>query len=81
MQQQLEKVGKNFLIVRKIGEGAFSKIYQAINIKNNLEVAVKAEPVNTEDPQLFYECKIYNFLHNDPTIIDKGIPNVYFCST
>jgi len=28
-----------------------------------------------------YECKLYNYLHNDSTVIDKGIPNVYYCST
>lgn len=77
----LEKVGKNFKVIRKIDEGAFGEIYQAINTKTNLEVAVKVEPVNTEHPQLIYECKLYNYLHNDSTVIDKGIPNVYYCST
>ena len=28
-----------------------------------------------------YECKLYCYLHNDSTVIDKGIPNVYYCST
>ena len=77
----LEKVGKNFKIIRKIDEGAFGEIYQAINTKTNLDVAVKVEPVTTEHPQLIYECKLYNYLHNDSTVIDKGIPNVYYCST
>ena len=61
----LEKVGKNFKIIRKIDEGGFGEIYQAINTKTNLEVAVKVEPVNTERPSLIYECKLYNYLHND----------------
>ena len=30
---------------------------------------------------MIYECKLYNYLHNDSTVIDKGIPNVYYCST
>ena len=77
----IEKVGKNFKIVRKIDEGAFGQIYQAINTRTNLEVAVKIEPVNTDHPQLIYECKLYNYLHNDSTVIDKGIPNIYYCST
>jgi casein kinase 1 len=77
----LEKVGKNFKIIRKIDEGAFGEIYQAINTKTNLEVAVKVEPINSDHPQLIYECKLYNYLHNDSTVIDKGIPNVYYCST
>jgi casein kinase 1 len=78
---QLEKVGKNFKIIKKIGEGAFGEIFQAINTKTNLEVAIKTEGVKTEHPQLIYECKLYNYLHNDSTVIDKGIPNVYYCST
>jgi casein kinase 1 len=81
MPQMLEKVGKNFKIIRKIDEGAFGEIYQAINTKTNLEVAVKVEPINSDHPQLIYECKLYNYLHNDSTVIDKGIPNVYYCST
>lgn len=81
MPQMLEKVGKNFKIVRKIDEGAFGQIYQAINTRTNLEVAVKIEPVNTDHPQLIDQCKLYNYLHNDSTVIDKGIPNIYYCST
>lgn len=77
----LEKVGKHFQIIRKIDEGAFGQIFQGINTKTNLEVAVKVEPVKTDHPQLIYECKLYNYLHRDSTVIDKGIPNVYFCST
>ena len=77
----LEKVGKNFKIIHKIDEGAFGEIFKAINTKTNLEVAVKVEPVKTEHLQLIYECKLYNYLHNDPSVIDKGIPNVYYCST
>ena len=81
MPQMLEKVGKNFKILRKIDEGAFGQIFQAVNTRTNLEVAVKIEPVNTDHPQLIYECKLYNYLHNDSTVIDKGIPNIYYCST
>ncbi len=44
-------------------------------------MAVKIEPTNSDHPQLIYECKLYNYLHNDSTVIDKGIPNVYYCST
>jgi len=77
----LERVGKNFKMIRKIDEGAFGEIYQAINVKTGLEVAVKLEPISSSNPQLIYESKLYNYLQNDPTVIDKGIPNVYYCST
>ncbi|EGR32739.1 hypothetical protein IMG5_071820 [Ichthyophthirius multifiliis] len=46
-----------------------------------MEVAIKLEPVNTKHPQLFYEVKIYQYLLQDEQILDKGIPQVYFCST
>ena len=81
MPQIPEKVGKNYKVVKKLDEGAFGQIYQGINTKTNLEVAIKFEVSNTEHPQLMYECKLYNYLHNDSTVIDKGIPNVYYCST
>ena len=74
-------MGKNFKIIRKIDEGAFGVIYHAINEVTNLEVAVKAESVNSAHQQLIYECKLYNYLHNDISVIDKGIPNLYYCAT
>ena len=80
-EMTLEKVGRHFKIIRKIDEGAFGEIYQAINTRTNLEVAIKLEPIGTDHPQLIYECKLYNYLHNDSSVIDKGIPNVYYCST
>lgn len=73
-----EKVGKNYKIIRKLGEGTFGEIYEGINIKTNIEVAIKLEPENSEHKTLFYELKIYKRLHNYPAVIDKGIPNVYY---
>lgn len=75
------KVGKNFKLTRKLGSGAFGQIFHGINLKTNLEVAIKLEPVNTKHPQLFYEAKLYQYLLSDNSVTDKGIPNVYFCST
>ena len=67
--------------MRKIDEGAFAKVYQAINIKKNIEFAVKLEEVSIHYPQLIYECKVLNYLNNDSTVVDKGTPNVYYCAT
>ena len=36
MPSNIERVGKNFKILKKIDEGAFGEIYQAINTKTNL---------------------------------------------
>jgi serine/threonine protein kinase len=44
------KVGKLFKLTRKLGSGAFGEIFQGVNIKNNIEVAIKLEPVNTKHP-------------------------------
>jgi len=75
------KVGRSFKLTRKLGNGAFGEIFHGINLKTNMEVAIKLEPVNTKHPQLFYECKLYQYLLNDSSVIDKGIPNVYYCAT
>jgi casein kinase 1 len=47
MPQIPEKVGKNYKVLRKLDEGAFGEIFQGINTKTNLEVAIKFEPENT----------------------------------
>ena len=35
------KIAKTFRLTKKLGSGAFGEIYHAINIKNNMEVALK----------------------------------------
>ncbi len=44
------KVGKTFKLTRKLGSGAFGEIFHGINLKNNVEVAIKLEPTNTKHP-------------------------------
>jgi serine/threonine protein kinase len=34
---------KEYKIIKKLGAGAFGEVFKAINIKNNMEVAVKIE--------------------------------------
>lgn len=75
------KVGKTFKLTKKLGSGAFGEIFHGINVKTNIEVAIKLEPINTKHPQLFYEAKLYQYLLSDSSVIDKGIPNVYYCAT
>ncbi|CAK68345.1 unnamed protein product (macronuclear) [Paramecium tetraurelia] len=75
------KIGRSFKLTKKLGSGAFGEIFHGINLKTNMEVAVKLEPVNTKHPQLFYEGKLYQYLLQEPSVIDKGIPNVYYCAT
>ena len=58
-----------------LGKGSFGKIYAGINKTTGGEIAIKLEPLTTEQPQLVYEYKIYKYLQNG-----FGIPKVYECS-
>lgn len=49
-------------------------------MKNQSEVAIKLEPIETKSPQLFYEAKILNFLIGADTTTDFGIPRIYYCA-
>ena len=44
------KVGKTFKLTKKLGSGAFGEIFHGVNLKTNMEVAVKLEPVSTKHP-------------------------------
>jgi len=75
------KINKTFKLVRKLGSGAFGEIFLGVNLKTNEEVAIKLEHTNTKHPQLFYEAKLYQYLLHDNSVLDKGIPNIYYSST
>jgi casein kinase 1/casein kinase 1 epsilon len=74
-------INKTFKLTRKLGSGAFGEIFHGINLKTNEEVAIKLENTNTKHPQLFYEAKLYQYLLHDNSVVDKGIPHVYYCAT
>ena len=44
------KVGNTFKLTKKVDHGAFGEVYHGINIKNNMEVAVKMELASTKHP-------------------------------
>ncbi|GAA0171509.1 non-receptor serine/threonine protein kinase [Lithospermum erythrorhizon] len=66
------RVGKKFLLGRKIGAGSFGEIYLGTNIQSNEEVAVKLESIKTKHPQLLYESKLYRLIQGG-----TGIPMEY----
>ena len=68
------KVGKTFKLTKKLGSGAFGEIFHGINIKTGMEVAIKLEPIKSQNPQLHYEAKLYQYLLSDDSVFDKGIP-------
>ena len=76
-KQNKQKDRNNYTIDPKklLGKGSFGKIYAGINKTTGDEIAIKLEPLKTEQPQLVYEYKIYKYLQNG-----FGIPKVYECS-
>ncbi|CAD8185665.1 unnamed protein product [Paramecium pentaurelia] len=76
----MQKIGQNFELKKKLGSGAFGDIYLGVNTKNNIEVAIKLEPISSQCPQLRYEHEIYKRLLADNQSIDRGIPHVYYTS-
>ena len=72
-----QKERNNYSIDPKklLGKGSFGKIYAGINKTTGDEIAIKLEPLTTEQPQLVYEYKIYKYLQHG-----FGIPKVYECS-
>ena len=44
-----------------LGKGSFGKIFAGVNKTTGEEIAIKLEPLNTDQPQLVYEYKNVNF--------------------
>ena len=55
-----------------LGKGSFGRIYAGTNKTTGEEVAIKLEPIDTDQPQLIYEYKIYKLLQDG-----YGFPRVY----
>lgn len=43
-----ESLGKTFRLIKKLDSGSFGEIYHALNLENNVDVAVKLELANTK---------------------------------
>lgn len=72
------KIGKIYKLTKRIGQGAFGEIFHAINTKTEEEFAVKLESITCPHPQLFFEAKLYQYIHSEHTEFDKGFPQVYY---
>ncbi|KAM3128380.1 hypothetical protein pb186bvf_019508 [Paramecium bursaria] len=75
------KIGKTFKLTKKLGSGAFGEIFHGINLKNNVEVAIKLESIQAKHCQLYFEAKLYQHLAQEEATIERGIPLVYYCTT
>ena len=56
------RVGGKYRVTKRLGSGAFGDIYAGVNIKTNEEVAIKLEMLDSQNPQLLYEAKLYQIL-------------------
>ena len=64
-----EEVGKNFIITKKIGSGAFGEIWKAVHKKTKKKYAAKFENANSKHQQLYLECKIYLWFHSEASVL------------
>ncbi|XP_023363494.1 casein kinase I-like isoform X2 [Otolemur garnettii] len=66
-------VAGKYKLVRKMGSGSFGDVFQAINITNGEEVAIKLESLKAKYPLLLYESKLYKVLQGG-----IGIPHIWW---
>ena len=65
-------VGGKYRLLRKIGDGSFTEIYEGIDIFDDTKVAVKLEHNSMKYPQLLFESRLLN------SIKGIGIPKIYW---
>lgn len=73
-------ISNKYRLIKTIGEGSFGKIFEAIDISNNISYAIKIEKKKIEYSLLKNEAFIYNkcnsYKNNDLSGIE-GIPKMY----
>jgi serine/threonine protein kinase len=74
-------INSTYQLGAKIGAGSFGKIYTAVNVNTQEEVAIKVEDINTKSPQLLLEAKLYQYLHSDNSEPAEGFPRMIQCIT
>ncbi|NOQ50219.1 MAG: protein kinase [Mycoplasmataceae bacterium] len=66
-------INEQYEVIKKIGEGASAKVYEAIDLKTNHHVALKVEKIDTEfsnaQKRFEMEAKLLKNIHN-PNIIN-----------
>ncbi|EGR29282.1 hypothetical protein IMG5_159280 [Ichthyophthirius multifiliis] len=71
---------EQYKLIQKLGNGAFGVIYKTIDLQSNKEYACKIERSDTRHPQIIYEGKLINYLHNNSRDNKpvQGIPQCYY---
>ena len=65
-------VGGKYLLLKKIGDGSFTQIFEGIDIFDKTKVAIKLEPNSIKYPQLLFESQLLS------SIQGIGIPKIYW---
>ena len=71
-------IANTYQIKKKLASGGYGDVYQGINLKTNVDVAIKLELEFLKKPRLFKEAEVYEKLLEDPAIAKKGIANIYY---
>ncbi|RNF06184.1 casein kinase I [Trypanosoma rangeli] len=66
-----------YVLLQRIGGGAFGELFKGVDTCTNSHVAIKLERRKTTYPQLSYESKVYRVLHHG-TSDPVGIPRAYY---
>jgi len=69
------KIINKYVVLETIGKGAFGEVYKALKIKNNSDIAMKTEKIDSKNPRLMQEYKIYKNMKTKGC--KHGIPKVY----
>lgn len=73
-------IGRNFIVLEKIGSGSFGAIYIGKNLNTGEDVAIKYEKNQTRFPQLLFESRLYRILNADEGNKPVGISRVHWYS-
>lgn len=65
------KLGKRFVLKKRIGSGSFGDIYMGKDLETGEDVAIKLESLTAKSPQLRNESKVYRILAGA-----VGVPNM-----
>lgn len=71
-------INSTYKLGQKLGSGSFGKIYAAVNVKTQQEVAIKVEDAKSKSPQLQYEARLYQNILGDKPELVEGIPRIYY---
>jgi len=79
-----ELIGKRYNLCERLGNGNFGSVYKGKHYKNNTDVAIKFEDINSNIKLLRHETTILKYLYerdtrNIPAVSWFGIHNHYTC--